>query len=235
MFTDIAGFTRQSEAMSARRDRRFPQRSLRHAGRLCEAEGGTIDKFIGDAVMAFWGAPQAVPDHAARACRAALAMRTALAADNARRRAEGAAPVRVRIGLHTGAGHRRQYRRARADQLHDRGRHGERGQQARAARQGAGTGRNGRGDRAQRRDRGGGGGRHLPHRRRHAAAPRSRTGNRALPAVSATPPARGSRTALPRTARRPGADPNRAGRPRRSRRSARRQAWSRPRPSLPAA
>ena len=102
MFTDIAGFTRQSEAMSAAETAGFLNDHFAMLASCVEAEGGTIDKFIGDAVMAFWGAPQAVPDHAARACRAALAMRTALAADNARRRAEGAAPVRVRIGLHTG-------------------------------------------------------------------------------------------------------------------------------------
>ena len=67
-----------------------------------EAEGGTIDKFIGDAVMAFWGALEPVPDHAARACRAALAIREAVAADNAGRRATGTSSVRVRIGIHAG-------------------------------------------------------------------------------------------------------------------------------------
>ena len=102
MFTDIADFTRQSEAMSAPETARFLNDHFAILARCVEAEGGTIDKFIGDAVMAFWGAPEAVPDHAARACRAALAMRAAVAADNARRRDEGAAPVRVRVGLHTG-------------------------------------------------------------------------------------------------------------------------------------
>ena len=67
-----------------------------------EDEGGTIDKFIGDAVMAFWGAPEELPDHAARACRAALAIRAAIAANNARRHADGEHAIRLRIGLHTG-------------------------------------------------------------------------------------------------------------------------------------
>ncbi len=102
MFTDIAGFTRQSEAMSAEATARFLNDHFAMLAGCVDAEGGTIDKFIGDAVMAFWGAPEETPDHAPRACRAALAMRAAVAADNARRRAEGAAPIRVRIGIHTG-------------------------------------------------------------------------------------------------------------------------------------
>jgi class 3 adenylate cyclase len=67
-----------------------------------EAEGGTVDKYLGDGMMAFWGAPERVKGRAARACRAALAMREAIAGDNARRRAEGRSPVRVRIGIHRG-------------------------------------------------------------------------------------------------------------------------------------
>ncbi len=102
MFTDIVGFTSQSETMSATETAVFLNQHFEMLSECVEAEGGTIDKFIGDAVMAFWGAPQALPDHAARACRAALAIRAAVAADNARRREAGVLPVRVRIGLHTG-------------------------------------------------------------------------------------------------------------------------------------
>ena len=67
-----------------------------------EAEGGTIDKYIGDSVMAFWGAPEDQPDHAARACRAALQIAQALGDDNRRRQADGKAPIRLRIGIHSG-------------------------------------------------------------------------------------------------------------------------------------
>lgn len=102
MFTDIVGFTRQSEEMTAPETARFLNGHFAVLAGCVEAEGGTIDKFIGDSLMAFWGAPEPAPDHAARACRAALAIRAALAADNARRRAAGAAAVRVRIGLHSG-------------------------------------------------------------------------------------------------------------------------------------
>ena len=102
IFTDIHAFTRQSEAMSAPETAAFLNQHFAMLSRCIEAEGGTIDKFIGDAVMAFWGAPEAQPDHAQRACQAALAIRAALAADNAERRAAGGEPIRVRIGLHTG-------------------------------------------------------------------------------------------------------------------------------------
>jgi adenylate cyclase len=67
-----------------------------------EREGGTIDKFIGDAVMAFWGAPARMDNPAAAACRAAIAIQEALAADNKQRAAAGLAPVRIRIGIHIG-------------------------------------------------------------------------------------------------------------------------------------
>ena len=71
MFIDIAGFTGLSERMG---DRIVPllSRYLDVASEVIDANGGTIDKFMGDAVMAFWGAPTAQPDHALLCCRAAL-------------------------------------------------------------------------------------------------------------------------------------------------------------------
>ncbi len=70
--------------------------------RCVDAEDGTIDKYIGDSLMAFWGAPSRQEDHAARACRATLAIADAIRAENRRRHAEGLAPVRIRIGLFDG-------------------------------------------------------------------------------------------------------------------------------------
>ena len=71
-------------------------------GSAIEAEGGTVDKYIGDAIMAFWGAPEQVPDHAARALRAATEIQRRVRADNDARRVKGDAPLRIRVGIHTG-------------------------------------------------------------------------------------------------------------------------------------
>jgi adenylate cyclase len=63
---------------------------------------GTLDKYIGDAIMAFWGAPREQPDHALRACRAALAMLGRLPELRARWRSQGLPDVDVGIGINTG-------------------------------------------------------------------------------------------------------------------------------------
>ena len=102
IFTDIFAFTKQSETMTAPETAAFLNEHFAVLSHCIEAEDGTIDKFIGDAIMAFWGAPDAQPDHAARACRAALAIRDEVRASNAERVAAGQEPVRVRIGLHSG-------------------------------------------------------------------------------------------------------------------------------------
>ena len=63
---------------------------------------GTIDKFIGDAVMAFFGAPIDQPDHAARAVTSALKMREGVAIWNAERKVKGEPEIQVRIAINTG-------------------------------------------------------------------------------------------------------------------------------------
>lgn len=98
MFTDISGFTGRSEHWAATETADFLNGHFNLLATQIEATGGTIDKFIGDAVMAFWGAPEPQEDHAARAVLAARAIREAVAVDN-RGRPD---PVKVRIGLHTG-------------------------------------------------------------------------------------------------------------------------------------
>lgn len=102
MFTDIAGFTATCEGMSASEVADFINRHLTLVADCIEAEGGTIDKYIGDAVMAFWGAPDHVDDAPARACRAALAIRAAIILDNETRALDGKPAVRMRIGIHRG-------------------------------------------------------------------------------------------------------------------------------------
>jgi adenylate cyclase len=103
MFTDIVGFTEACESMTAGQVAEFINQHLALVSACVEQEGGTIDKFIGDAVMAFWGAPGRVDSPAASACRAATAIQQAIAADNGQRIATGLEPVRIRIGVHMGA------------------------------------------------------------------------------------------------------------------------------------
>ena len=102
LFTDIAGFTSIGERLTAEQLSAFLNRHFTMLAGYIEAEGGTIDKYIGDSIMAFWNAPDDQPDHADRALRAARAIALRLKADNKRRSKKGLRPVRLRIGLHTG-------------------------------------------------------------------------------------------------------------------------------------
>ncbi|MEM8686540.1 MAG: adenylate/guanylate cyclase domain-containing protein [Pseudomonadota bacterium] len=96
MFVDVIGFTSTSENMSPGEVAQLLNAYFTVVNRCIDAEGGTVDKYIGDAVMAFWGAPEAQEDHAARACRAALAI--ADAAENDPEFPD----IRLKIALHTG-------------------------------------------------------------------------------------------------------------------------------------
>ena len=108
LFADVRGFSRLSEGMDAEALIRFVNRLFTPLSEIILDHRGTIDKFMGDAVMAFWNAPVADPDHAAAACRAALAMQRDLDRLNreeaARHAAEGTpfTPIRIGIGLNTG-------------------------------------------------------------------------------------------------------------------------------------
>jgi adenylate cyclase len=102
LFTDVWNFSGIAEASGP--DSLMRQTS-RHLATLTEAflaEGGTVDKFIGDSVMVFWNAPHLQSDHVERACRAALSAKTANDALNTQFQAEGLTSFVVRFGIHVG-------------------------------------------------------------------------------------------------------------------------------------
>ena len=109
LFADVRGFTTLSEGLTAEELIRFMNELFTPLSDVILGERGTIDKFMGDAVMAFWNAPLEDPNHAANACRAALRMQKELDRLNAGWAAATgqspipAAPVRIGIGLNTGA------------------------------------------------------------------------------------------------------------------------------------
>lgn len=99
MFADLPGFTELTEKLGPGVEPYLTE-FLTLAVAAVHAEGGLVDKFIGDAVMAIWNAPTPTPDHAQRACRAALAIRNAMHAKAAF--GPWAGDTRVRIGINTG-------------------------------------------------------------------------------------------------------------------------------------
>ncbi len=103
MFTDIAGFTTLSETMGAAEVADFLNEHFALVDKVIDAEQGTVDKHLGDGVMAFWGAPETQDDHTERACRAALKIRDTVEAQNRDRAAFGLPKINVRIGIHCGA------------------------------------------------------------------------------------------------------------------------------------
>ena len=102
VFTDVQGFTTIAESADPDVLMRQTSRYFSVLTQAFLAEGGTIDKFIGDAVMVFWNAPNPQPDHVARACRAALAAQAAGERLNAEFEAEGLKPFITRFGIHVG-------------------------------------------------------------------------------------------------------------------------------------
>ncbi len=108
MFCDIRGFTSRAEGMDAHTLTRFMNTFLSPMTEIITEEKGTIDKYIGDCIMAFWNAPLDDPDHATNAVRAAQAMRRQLVELNrgwADEAAVSGAPfrlVQMGIGINTG-------------------------------------------------------------------------------------------------------------------------------------
>jgi len=101
-FSDLAGFTTISERLSPETVVSLLNDYLSSMTEIILNEAGTVDKFEGDAIMAFWGAPLDQPDQAPRACRAALRQQAALKELNRQFAGLNLPPLSMRIGLNTG-------------------------------------------------------------------------------------------------------------------------------------
>ena len=107
LFSDIRGFTTISEQFNAQELTQFINRFLTPMTNVILERKGTIDKYMGDAIMAFWNAPLTVEDHAAEACHAALEMQVAVKALNekldaiAKEEGKNHIPITIGVGVNT--------------------------------------------------------------------------------------------------------------------------------------
>ncbi|HTK81618.1 MAG TPA: CHASE2 domain-containing protein [Bacteroidota bacterium] len=102
MFSDIEKFTNMAERMMPEELVMILNEYLSSMTDIIIENHGTLDKYQGDAIVAFWGAPAPQQDHAIRACRAALTMQESLIEMRKRWQSEGKPPLNVRIGISTG-------------------------------------------------------------------------------------------------------------------------------------
>jgi adenylate cyclase len=101
-FSDLANFTTLSERFEPERIVSLLNAYFTEMSRVILDSQGVIDKYQGDGIMGFWGAPISLEDHAARACRAALECQVRMAKINQSLSREGIPPLSMRIGLHSG-------------------------------------------------------------------------------------------------------------------------------------
>lgn len=102
LFSDVRGFTTISEALDAQEMAYLLNGYLTEMTKIIFRNRGTLDKYIGDAVMAFWGAPFAEPGHADRCCETALLMHARLAELHSEWRAKGLPVLEIGVGINTG-------------------------------------------------------------------------------------------------------------------------------------
>ena len=102
LFSDIVGFTSISEALNPKDLSAFINEYLTSMSLVIREHRGTLDKYIGDAIMAFWGAPVADADHARQGVLAAVGMQSRLLEINELVRSRGWPPIRIGIGVNSG-------------------------------------------------------------------------------------------------------------------------------------
>ncbi len=102
MFSDMRGFTALSETMLPQRLQQLLNHVFSRLTHIIRQRRGTIDKYMGDCVMAFWGAPVDTPNHARLAVQAALEMTAAVQEVNVEHRTQGLPPIGMGVGLNTG-------------------------------------------------------------------------------------------------------------------------------------
>lgn len=102
LFTDIRGFTSIAEGLDPKALAALLNEFLTAMSLVIRNHRGTLDKYMGDAIMAFWGAPVADPQHASHALAAALAMQAELARLNPAFKARGWKEIKIGVGLNTG-------------------------------------------------------------------------------------------------------------------------------------
>lgn len=102
LFSDIAGFTAMSEKLPPEDISRFLNRYFDEMTRIVFSHKGTVDKFIGDGLISFWGAPVPDPEHALNACRAAIEMQERMITLRQEMKNQDMPEISIRIGINSG-------------------------------------------------------------------------------------------------------------------------------------
>ncbi|HEY5927109.1 MAG TPA: adenylate/guanylate cyclase domain-containing protein [Kofleriaceae bacterium] len=102
LFSDIRGFTSMSEGLSPREVLIMLDDYFGRMSQIVKGHDGVVGKFMGDGLLAYWGVPDKLDDHAVMAVRAARDMRKAVRELNQHRETQGLPPIKIGIGIHTG-------------------------------------------------------------------------------------------------------------------------------------